>query len=345
MPLRIAINGFGRIGRQITRIISARSACPFELAAINSMEDSRTAAHLLSYDSIYGRFPGNIESGEGFLRINGRKILYLNESNPAKLPWSREKIDLVIDSSGMEPVAPKLHLQAGASSVLLTRSAAEIDFTVCMGVNHLAFDPVKHKIVSASSCTATGIAPVVKIVDDRFGIDQSMTCVIHSYTNQQNVLDVVNHDLRLARAAAINMIPSYSSGTDELVRLFPRLREKISVMAVRVPTPVVHSAHFVAKVRNPSDRSALLAAFEEEAAGNFKGILALNRIPLVSSDFIGNPLSTVVDADFTDFKNGLVSVFIWHDNEHGYSSRVVDIATHIAATNQGEPYHAPIADR
>jgi glyceraldehyde 3-phosphate dehydrogenase len=336
MPLRIAINGFGRIGRQITRIISAWHGCPLELVAINTMEEIGTAAHLLLHDSLYGRFPGEVEVDGNALCINGRKTIFLNEPNQAMLPWSRESVDLVIDSSGADLVVPRLHLQAGASRVLLTRSAAGNDITVCMGVNHTSYEPARHKMVSASSCTATGIAPVAKIVHERFIIEQATTCVIHSYTNQQHILDVVDRDLRLGRAAAVNMIPTQSSGTEELAKLFPELLGRISVMAVRVPTPVVHSAHFVARVRKRSNRDTLLAAFEEEAAGAFKGILGVNRKPLVSSDFRGNPLSTIVDAEFTDFKDELVSVFIWHDNEYAYSSRVVDIAAHIAIANQGE---------
>ena len=330
MTLRVAINGFGRIGRQVARILCSAPDDVLELVAVNTLETIEISSHLLAHDTLYGRFPGKVEAVGGFLRVDGAKIIFLNEPDFSALPWTGLGVDAVFDCSGAASDAARLHLSAGASKVLLTRAAAGVDATLCKGLNERGYRSDQHNLVSTSSCTATCIGPVAAIIHERYTVDRIMATVVHSYTSQQHVHDMAAAGMRMGRAAAVNMIPAESSATCELEKFFPEMRGRVSVTAVRVPTPLVHCTRFIAKVREKVNRSELLAAFDEAADGRFFGILAVNRTPLVSSDFIGSSLSSIVDAEFTCCQDDMVSVLIWHDNEHGYSSRVVDLARHMA---------------
>lgn len=331
MATRIAINGFGRIGRQVTKGLLENYGTEFDLVAVNDLSDVNTNAHLFKYDSNYGIFPGSVEVDGGDIVINGDRIKVLSERDPSKLPWGDMGVDIVVESTGIFTSREKagLHLSAGAKKVIISAPAKGEDITVCMGVNNEKYDPATHHIISNASCTTNCLAPAAKVVNDTFGIEQGVMTTVHAYTNDQRILDLVHSDLRRARAAAMSIIPTTTGAARAVALVVPELKGKFDGMAMRVPTSTVSVVDFVAKVRNPGSTEALLAAFDAAAAGPMKGVLAVSREPLVSIDYKGNSFSSTIDAEFTAFYGDLVKVVTWYDNEWAYSVRVGDLAKYI----------------
>lgn len=326
MALRVAINGFGRIGRMVLR--SAVKEKGIEIVAINDLTDAKTLAHLLKYDSVHGIFPGKVEVHGDELIINGKPIKILAIRNPAELPWKKEKVDIVLESTGLFTARDKaeLHIKAGAKKVIISAPATGEDFTVVIGVNHTLYDPKKHHIISNASCTTNCLAPVAKVLNDTFGIEKGLMTTIHSYTNDQNILDLPHKDLRRARAAALSMIPTSTGAAKAVSLVLPELKGKLDGMAIRVPTPNVSVVDLVVTVTKKTDAAKVNAALQKAAKGSLKGILGFSEEPLVSIDFNGNPLSSIVDAGCTKVIEGnMVKVLSWYDNECGFSQRVIDL--------------------
>ena len=333
MALRVAINGFGRIGRQVFKAIEEKYDGIIEVVAINDLVDTKTNAHLLKYDSNYGRYNADIQvDDEGHLIVNGEKILVFAERNPADLPWGDLGIDVVVESTGLFRTREKasLHLEAGAKKVVISAPATDPDLTVVLGVNQDDYDPEKHRIISNASCTTNCLAPAAKVVDDHFGIIQGLMTTVHSYTNDQRILDLVHKDLRRARAAAVNIIPTTTGAAKAVGLVIPKLQGKFDGMSMRVPTPTVSVVDFVATIEKPTTTEELLDAFRAAAEGPMKGILGVSEEPLVSMDFKGDPRSSIIDAQFTQVLGGnMVKVISWYDNEWGYSNRVADLCKFI----------------
>jgi glyceraldehyde 3-phosphate dehydrogenase len=331
MATRIAINGFGRIGRQVTKALFEKYKGDFDLVAVNDLSDVQTNAHLFKYDSNYGIYPGSVEVDGGDIVIDGDRVKVLAERDPAKLPWRDLGIDIVVESTGIFTDRDKagLHLSAGAKKVIISAPAKGEDITMCMGVNQDKYDPANHHLISNASCTTNCLAPAAKVVNDTFGIEQGVMTTVHAYTNDQRILDLVHKDLRRARAAAMSIIPTSTGAAKAVALVVPELKGKFDGFAMRVPTSTVSVVDFVAKVRNPGSTDDLLAALDAAAAGPMKGILAVSREPLVSIDYKGNPYSSTVDAEFTKVYGDLVKVVTWYDNEWAYSVRVVDMAKYI----------------
>ncbi len=332
MATKIAINGFGRIGRQVTKAFLEKYPGEFDLVAVNDLSDVKTNAHLFKYDSNYGIFPGTVEVDGGDIVIDGDRIKVLSERDPAKLPWGDMGVEIVVESTGIFTSREKagLHIEAGAKKVIISAPAKGEDLTVCMGVNDDKYDPAAHNIISNASCTTNCLAPAAKVVNDTFGIEQGVMTTVHAYTNDQRILDLVHSDLRRARAAAMSIIPTTTGAAKAVSLVVPELKGKFDGFAMRVPTSTVSVVDFVAKVANPGSRDDLLAAFDAAAAGPKKGILAVSREPLVSIDYKGNAFSSTIDAQFTNFYGDLVKVVTWYDNEWAYSVRVTDLAKFIA---------------
>ncbi len=331
MATRIAINGFGRIGRQVTKALKEKYNEDFDLVAVNDLSDVKTNAHLFKYDSNYGIYPGTVEVEGGDIVIDGDRVKVLSERDPAKLPWGDLGVDVVVESTGIFTSRDKasLHLEAGAKKVIISAPAKGEDITMCMGVNHEQYDPANHHIISNASCTTNCLAPAAKVVNDTFGIEQGVMTTVHAYTNDQRILDLVHKDLRRARAAALSIIPTTTGAAKAVALVVPELQGKFDGFAMRVPTSTVSVVDFVAKVNNPGSTEDLLAAFDAAAAGPMKGILAVSREPLVSIDYKGNPYSSTIDAEFTKVYGDLVKVVTWYDNEWAYSVRVVDMAKYL----------------
>jgi len=331
MTTKIAINGFGRIGRQVTKAFFEKYPGDFDLVAVNDLSDVNTNAHLFKYDTNYGKFPGEVTVDGGDIIINGDRIKVLSERDPAKLPWGDMGVDIVVESTGIFTSREKagLHLEAGAKKVIISAPAKGEDLTVCMGVNNDKYDPAVHNIISNASCTTNCLAPAAKVVNDTFGIVQGVMTTVHAYTNDQNILDLVHKDLRRARAAAMNIIPTTTGAAKAVSLVVPELAGKFDGFAMRVPTSTVSVVDFVAKVENPGTKEDLMAAFDTAAAGPMKGILAVSREPLVSIDYKGNPFSSTIDEQFTNVYGDLVKVVTWYDNEWAYSVRVTDLAKFI----------------
>lgn len=332
MATKVAINGFGRIGRQLTKAIYENHAGEFDLVAVNDLSDVNTNAHLFKYDSNYGIFNGTVAVDGGDIIINGDRVKVLTERDPSKLPWGDLGVDIVIESTGIFTDREKaaLHISAGAKKVIISAPAKGEDLTIVMGVNEDKYDPAKHQIVSNASCTTNCLAPAAKVLNDAMGIEQGLMTTIHSYTNDQRILDLVHKDLRRARAAALSMIPTTTGAAKAVALVLPELKGKFDGYSMRVPTPTVSVVDFVATVRNTISTADLLAAFDAAAAGPMKGILAVSREPLVSIDFKGNPHSSIIDADYTKVYGNMVKVVAWYDNEWAYSVRVTDLAKFMA---------------
>lgn len=331
MATRIAINGFGRIGRQVTKALFEKYKGDFDLVAVNDLSDVKTNAHLFKYDSNYGIYPGSVEVDGGDIIIDGDRVKVLAERDPAKLPWGDLGVEIVVESTGIFTDREKatLHLNAGAKKVIISAPAKGEDITMCMGVNQDKYDPAQHHIISNASCTTNCLAPAAKVVNDAFGIEQGVMTTVHAYTNDQRILDLVHKDLRRARAAALSIIPTSTGAAKAVALVVPELKGKFDGFAMRVPTSTVSVVDFVAKVRNPGSTEDLLAAFDAAAAGPMQGILAVSREPLVSIDYKGNPFSSTIDAEFTKVYGDLVKVVAWYDNEWAYSVRVVDMAKYL----------------
>jgi glyceraldehyde 3-phosphate dehydrogenase len=332
MTTKIAVNGFGRIGRQVTKALFEHHNDTFDLVAINDLGDVHTMAHLFKYDTNYGIFDGTVEEVDGDLSINGDRLKVFSERDPSQLPWGEMGVDIVVESTGVFSDREKaaLHLAAGAKKVIISAPAKGEDITICMGVNNEKYNPDSHHIISNASCTTNCLAPAAKVVNDTVGIEQGLMTTVHSYTTDQRILDLVHDDLRRARAAGMNIIPTTTGAARAVALVVPELDGKFDGMAMRVPTSTVSVVDFVAKVSSPGNTEDLLAAFSEAAEGPMKGILDVSYDPLVSSDFQGNSHSSVIDAEFTGCYGDLVKVVTWYDNEWAYSVRVTDLAAFVA---------------
>lgn len=340
MQVRVAINGFGRIGRQLARHIFSRHSETLALVAINTLGSAAQSAHLFQYDSISGRSLLPVEAdGEKALVIAGRRVSYFEQEDPAKLCWGELGIDLVIECTGKHAERGRVHLEAGAGRVIVAGSARQADITVCMGVNHEGFDPSRHRIICGGSCTANSLAPLVKILDESLTIEWGMVTFLHSYTKEQSLLDDAHPDLRRRRSATRSIIPTTTSAIEQLGAVFPALCGKIGGLALRVPTPVVHAVDFVAKLQRKEDKEGLLHLLEKGARGSMKNILAVSREPLVSTDLRGSGHSCIVDAEFSGFHGDLLRILAWHDNECAYCARICELADYIGTQggNSGEP--------
>jgi glyceraldehyde 3-phosphate dehydrogenase len=332
MAVKVAINGFGRIGRQVTKAMFESYRGKFDLVAVNDLSNTGTNAHLFKYDSNYGTFPGTVEVKDGDLVIDGDRIKVLAEKDPSKLPWGDLGIDIVVESTGIFTSREKaeLHMHAGAKKVIISAPAKGEDLTVVLGVNEDKYDPAKHNIISNASCTTNCLAPAAKVLNDLAGIQQALMTTIHAYTNDQRILDLVHSDLRRARAAAMSIIPTTTGAAKAVSLVIPELKGKFDGYAMRVPTSTVSVVDFVATVDKKITKDELFAAFDAAAAGPMKGILQVVREPLVSIDFKGSPLSSSVDYEFTNVYGNMVKVVTWYDNEWGYSSRVADLIDFMA---------------
>ncbi|MCL4466426.1 MAG: type I glyceraldehyde-3-phosphate dehydrogenase [Chloroflexi bacterium] len=328
MATRIGINGFGRIGRQVLKAISDFYPNQLEVVAINDLADTATNAHLLKYDSNYGIFPGTVEAMDSALVVNGKEIRVLAERDPAKLPWRDLGVEVVVESTGLFTDASKAsaHLQGGAKKVIISAPAKGEDITIVLGVNQDRYDPAKHNIISNASCTTNCLAPVAKVVNDTFGVNKGLMTTVHSYTNDQRILDQVHKDLRRARAAAINIIPTTTGAAKAVGLVIPELKGKFHGISLRVPTPTVSIVDFVAEIKRDTTVEELNGALKAAAEGPMKRYLQFTEEQLVSSDFIGNSHSSIVDAPNTMVMGGnMVKVLAWYDNEWGYSCRVADL--------------------
>jgi glyceraldehyde 3-phosphate dehydrogenase len=332
MALRVAINGFGRIGRMVMRAGIQEKG--IEFVAINDLTDAKTLAHLLKYDSVHGRFNGEVEARDNEIIVNGKAIKITAIKNPEELPWAQEKIDVVLEATGLFTARDKaaLHLKAGAKKVIISAPATNEDITIVMGVNHTAYDASKHHVISNASCTTNCLAPVAKILHEAFGIEKGLMTTVHSYTNDQQILDLPHKDLRRARAAALSMIPTTTGAAKAVSLVLPELKGRLDGMAIRVPTPNVSVVDLVATLAKKTSAEEVNATLKAAANGPLKGILGYSEEPLVSIDFNGNPLSSIVDAPSTKMIDGtMVKVLSWYDNECGFSRRVVDLMNLIAS--------------
>ncbi len=335
MATKIAINGFGRIGRCVTRVLFEQGIPDVELVGINDLTSADTLAHLLAFDSVHGRFDKSVEVKDNALVIGGKRVPVLAEKDPAKLPWKELGASIVIESTGLftSRDGAKKHLDAGASRVIISApGGADIDGTFCVGINLDTYDPKKHFIVSNASCTTNCLAPVAKVIHESFGLLKGHMVTVHSYTNDQRTLDLAHKDLRRARAAALNMIPTSTGAAKAIGLVMPALKGKLDGTSIRVPTPNVSIVCLTAHVSKKTSRDEVNQALKQAAAGLLKGVLGFEERPLVSTDFIGDPHSSIVDAAQTQVVgDDLVEVQAWYDNEWGFSNRMVDMIRFMAA--------------
>jgi glyceraldehyde 3-phosphate dehydrogenase len=333
MVTRIGINGFGRIGRQVLRTIKERHPDTLEVVAINDLIDTKTNAHMLKYDSNYGRYPGTVEAGEGGLVVDGKPIAVFAEREPASIPWGKASVDLVVESTGFFTDAnlAREHLHDGVKKVIISAPAKNEDATIVLGVNAQTYDPAKHAVVSNASCTTNGLAPPVKVLLDTFGIVKGQMTTIHAYTNSQRLLDMQSKDLREARAAAMNIVPTSTGAARALKLVIPEIAGKLDGAAYRVPTPTVSIVEVVCLVEKATTADEVNDAMRRAADGPMRGILAVSDEPLVSMDLKGDSHSSTVDALTTNVVAGdFVKVAAWYDNEWGYACRMADLCAFIA---------------
>jgi len=333
MTIKVGINGFGRIGRQVLKAIRDNYPNDITVVAVNDLFDTQTNAHLLRYDSNYGRFPGTVKVKDGNLIVDGQEVKVFAQRDPAQLPWGELGVQIVVESTGVfrQREQAALHLQAGAQKVIISAPAKGEDLTIVLGVNEKKYDPANHHIISNASCTTNCLAPAAKVVHDKFGIVKGLMTTIHAYTNDQKILDLAHKDLRRARAAALNIIPTTTGAAKALALVIPDLEGKFDGMAMRVPTPTVSIVDFVAQVEKDVTTESLRAAFAVAAEGELKGILGYSEEPLVSMDYKGDPRSSIVDGLSTMALGGdMVKVIAWYDNEWAYSVRVADLIKLIA---------------
>ena len=332
--VRVGINGFGRIGRQVLKAIIERQSDSLEVVAINDLFDVSTNAHLFKHDTAYGRYPGSVEVKGDELVIDGKPIKSLAVRDPAELPWDEYGVEIVVESTGLFRTGPKAaaHLAGGAKRVIISAPAKEEDVTLVMGVNHTDYDPAVHRIVSNASCTTNCLAPPALIVHRAYGIETGFMTTVHSYTSDQRILDLAHKDLRRARCAAQNIIPTSTGAARALALVIPELAGRFDGYSLRVPTPTVSVVDFTASLEKPTTTEELRVRLIEAAQGELKGIMACEEEPLVSSDFRGNPHSSIVDLEFTQVLGGhTAKVVTWYDNEWGYSCRLADLAAYMAA--------------
>jgi glyceraldehyde 3-phosphate dehydrogenase len=332
MATKIGINGFGRIGRSVLRCLYDYDFKGVEIVAVNDITDAKTLGHLLKYDSVSGIFSADVEVKENSIIVNGNKLKVIAERDPAALPWKELGVDVVIESTGLfrsRDQASK-HLSAGAKKVVISAPAKNEDLTIVIGVNDSDYNPDKHHILSNASCTTNCLAPVAKVIHERWGIVKGLMTTIHSYTNDQKILDLPHSDLRRARAAAVSMIPTTTGAAKAIALVIPELKGKLDGLAVRVPTPNVSLVDLVVHLEKETDADSVRKAFEEAAAGELKGILFASSLPLVSVDFMGNPYSSIVDLPSTYVVGGnMLKVLSWYDNEWAYSLRALELAKRI----------------
>ncbi len=333
MTTRIGINGFGRVGRLTLKAINQYHNGKLEVAAINDLTDTKTNAHLLKWDSTYGPYPGKVEATEDSIIVDGKKVKVLAERNPGNIPWQDYGVDIVIESTGLFTDATKAaaHLQGGVKKVLISAPARNEDITIVLGVNENQYIPDKHNIISNASCTTNCIAPVVKVLHQSFGISKGLMTTIHAYTNDQRLLDMFHRDLRRARAAALNIVPTTTGAARAVTQVIPELKGRLHGLAFRIPVATVSIVDFVADLDKEVTVEQVNQAFQAAADGPLAGILEYCQEELVSMDFKGNPASSIVDAPSTMVIGGnMVKVLAWYDNEWGYSCRLADLATYVA---------------
>ena len=333
MTTRIGINGFGRIGRLTLRAVNQYHKGKLEVVAVNDLTDTKTNAHLLRWDTSYGRYPGEIEAGEDSIVVDNREVKVLSERNPGDIPWRDYGIDIVIESTGLFTDATKAaaHLQGGARKVLISAPARNEDITIVLGVNEDKYDPNRHNIISNASCTTNCIAPVVKVLHQSFGVSKGFMTTIHAYTNDQRVLDMFHRDLRRARAAAMNIVPTTTGAARAVALVIPELKGRLHGLAFRVPVATVSVVDFVADLDREVTVEQVNQSFQAAAEGPLAGILDCCQEELVSMDFKGNPASSIVDVPSTMVIAGnMVKVLSWYDNEWGYSCRLADLAAYVA---------------
>jgi len=332
MAIRVGINGFGRIGRNILRASLGHDGIDF--VAVNDITDAPTLAHLLKYDSILGNLKEPVSADGDKIKVGGDEFKVLAERDPGKLPWKELGVDYVVESTGLftDATKAKAHIDAGAKKVIISAPAKNEDITVVMGVNNDKYDPKKHNIISNASCTTNCLAPVARVLHDSFGIVKGQMTTVHSYTNDQKILDLPHKDLRRARAAGESMIPTSTGAAKAIGLVIPELNGKLDGLAIRVPTPNVSLVDLTVELSKPADAAAVNEALRKAAGGPLKGILDVSDEPLVSIDYRGNPASSIVDAGLTKVVAGnMVKIFSWYDNEWGFSSRMVDLLEYLAA--------------
>ncbi|MBI3012666.1 MAG: type I glyceraldehyde-3-phosphate dehydrogenase [Elusimicrobia bacterium] len=334
MPVRVGINGFGRIGRLVLKAGLKNKNIQF--VAVNDLTDAKTSAYLFKYDSNFGVYPGTVEAKDSSIFIDGKELRVIAEKDPAKLPWKDLGVDIVIESTGRftDAEKAKAHMLGGAKKVVISAPAKGEDITICMGINEQKYDPAKHHILSNASCTTNCLAPIVKILNESFKVKRGLMTTIHSYTNDQVILDFPHKDLRRARAAGQSMIPTTTGAAKAIGLVIPELKGKLNGIAIRVPTPNVSLVDLAAEIEKGTSKEEINEAFKKAATGNLSKYLQYIDSPLVSKDFNGNDHSCIFDSLSTDVMDGnLVKVFGWYDNEWGYSNRVVDLVDYISSKN------------
>lgn len=326
MTIKVGINGFGRIGRNLYRAILA-SGADITVVGVNDLTDTRTLAHLLKYDSILGRLDGEVTAGDGSISVNGVSIPVFAERDPANLPWASVGADIVVESTGhfTDADAARKHIDAGAKKVIISAPAKGEDITIVMGVNEGQYDPAKDTIISNASCTTNCLAPMAKAIDDAFGIERGLMTTIHAYTNDQNVLDFPHKDLRRARAAALNMIPTSTGAAKAIGLVLPHLKGKLDGYAMRVPVPTGSATDLTVELRTAATKDEINAVVKAAAEGPMRGILRYTEDPIVSTDIVTDPASCIFDAGLTNANGNMAKVVGWYDNEWGYSNRLVDL--------------------
>jgi glyceraldehyde 3-phosphate dehydrogenase len=332
MAIRVGINGFGRIGRQVLRAAKEQHITELDFVAVNDLTDTRTLAHLFKYDSVHRTYRGDVGADEGSITVDGDEIQVLSEKDPAALPWKKLGVDVVLESTGRftDAKEARKHITGGAKKVIISAPAKGEDITIVMGVNDDKYDPARHAIISNASCTTNCVVPMVKVVRDAFGFRHGSMVTIHSYTNDQMILDLPHKDLRRARAAAVSIIPTTTGAAKATSLVIPELKGKIDGIAIRVPTPDVSLNDLAVEVERPTTVDEVNDAFRAAAEGNLKGIVAYTEEELVSVDYIGNPYSCVLDGKSTNVVDRtLVKVLGWYDNEWGYASRCVDLLCYV----------------
>lgn len=334
MAIKVGINGFGRIGRNFFRAVVEQGGSDIQIVGINDLTDTKTLAHLLKYDSILGRFPLTVSAGDGSLIVDGVTIQVSAERDPAALPWAALGADIVVESTGFFTNADdaRKHLNAGAKKVLISAPAKGEDITIVLGVNEKDYDPKTDHIISNASCTTNCLAPMAKVIDDAFGIERGLMTTIHAYTNDQSILDFPHKDLRRARAAAINMIPTSTGAAKAIGLVLPHLKGKLDGYAMRVPVPTGSATDLTVELRTAATVEQVNAAIKAAADGPMKGILVYTEDPIVSTDIVTDPASCIFDAQLTNANGNMVKVVGWYDNEWGYSNRLVDLVKFVGAS-------------
>ncbi|MCQ4922875.1 type I glyceraldehyde-3-phosphate dehydrogenase [Tissierella carlieri] len=332
MAMKVGLSGFGRIGRDVLRAYAENGVDEFEIVAINASGSLEDLAHLFKYDTMYGKFNGTLEVAEDGFIINGKKIKVVGHRDPAEIPWKDLGVELVIDSTGAfrDRSGLSKHIEAGAKKVIITAPAKDEDITIVLGVNEDKYDPANHHIISNASCTTNCLAPVAKVILEKFGIKKGLMTTIHAYTNDQQILDKRHKDLRRARTAAQNIVPTTTGAAKAVALVLPELKGKLNGFSVRVPVPTVSMVDVVFEVEKPATAEEINKALKEASEGELKGILGYSDEPLVSSDYIADPRSSIVDGLSTMVIDNMVKVIAWYDNEWGYSERVVDLAKLVA---------------